>query len=545
MTGSRAAFVDLDTAVCGLVRFGDDLVAEIEGRGKVLFSCKNGEHRSFTGVYYIPQLTANIVSLGQLEEAAYDIHLRCGAMEIREPGGSLLARIPRIGNRLYVLNVNVARPVCLAAHGEECAWRWHARLGHINMPTLRKMAREELIRGLPAIEQVDQLCEACLASKQRRTVFLDQAQWRAKHALELVHGDLCGPITPATPSGNSYFLLLVDDRSRYMWLALLPSKDRAAAAIKEFQARAEAKFGCKLLVLRTDRGGEFTSKEFMEYCAADGVHRQLTAPYSPQQNGIVERRNATVVGTVCNLLKAKGLPAWFWGEAVHTAVYLLNRVPTKAVEGKTPFEVWYGKKPAVHHLKTFGCIVYVKNTVPHLKKLEDRGRKMIFVRYEKGSKAYRAYDPVAKRVHVTRDVVFDEAAQWDYTDADHGGNNTFTVEYGVVPEQEGMEDAAPAMPDGGMEPGTPSATAATPGAASPAAVAEAGSPPASAGAISQAASTGAASPLVQFVTPPIAVDEELDADHDDDVPLRFRTVENILSGGQLFAVSTEEPRSLA
>jgi hypothetical protein len=171
MTGSRAAFADLDTAVCGTVRFGDDSVGEIEGRGTVLFSCKNGEHRSFSGVYYIPRLTANIVSLGQLEEADYDIHLRRGGMEIREPEGRLLARIPRASNRLYVLNVNVARPVCLAAHGEESAWRWHARLGHINMPVLRKTAREELVRGLPAIEQVDQLCEACLVGKQRRTAF--------------------------------------------------------------------------------------------------------------------------------------------------------------------------------------------------------------------------------------------------------------------------------------------------------------------------------------------------------------------------------------
>jgi transposase InsO family protein len=336
MTGSRAAFADLDTAVSGSVRFGDDSMAEIEGRGTVLFKCKNGEHRSFTAVYYIPRLTANIVSLGQLEEADYDVHIRRGGMEIREPEGRLLARIPRAGNRLYVLNVDVPRPVCLAARGEESAWRWHARLGHINMLALRKMAREELVRGLPSIEQVDQLCEACLAGKQRRTAFPDQTQWRADRALELVHGDLCGPVTPATPSRNTYFLLLVDDRSRFMWLTLLRSKDRAAAAIKEFQARVEAESGCKLLALQTDRGGEFTSKEFMEYCAADGVHRQLTAPYSPQQNGVVERRNAMVAGTARCLLKAKGLPAWFWGEAVNTAVYLLNRVPTKAVEGKTP-----------------------------------------------------------------------------------------------------------------------------------------------------------------------------------------------------------------
>lgn len=128
----------------------------------------------------------------------------------------------------------------------------------------------------------------------------------------------------------------------------------------------------------------------------EGVQRQLTVPYSPQQNDVVERRNGTVVATARSMLKAKGLPGWFWGEAVMTVVYILNWCPTKSVEGMTPFEAWHGKKSTGHHLKTFGCIVYVKNTRPHLTKLEDRGRKMIFVGYERGSKAYRAYDPVAR-----------------------------------------------------------------------------------------------------------------------------------------------------
>jgi hypothetical protein len=113
------------------------------------------------------------------------------------------------------------------------------------------------------------------------------------------------------------------------------------------------------------------------------------------------------------MLKAKGLPNWFWGEAVQTVVYVLNRAPIKGLKGATPFEIWYGKKPSVHQLHTFGCIAYVKNTKPHLSKLEDRGHKMIFVGYEKGTKAYRVYDPVTHKVHITCDVVFDEATQWD------------------------------------------------------------------------------------------------------------------------------------
>lgn len=405
------------------------------------------------------------------------------------------------------------------------------------MTALRKMARDDMVRGLPMVEEVDQLCEACLAGKQKRTPFPDQSQWRAERSLELVHGDLCGPVTPTTPSGNAYFLLLVDDRSRYMWVNMLPTKDRAAAAIKNFQALAEVESGCKLGTLRTDRGGEFTSREFMEYCAADGVRRQLTAPYSPQQNGVVERRNGMVVGTARSLLKAKGLPSWFWGEAVNTAVYLLNRTPTKSVEGMTPFEAWYGKKPAVHHLRTFGCLVYVKNTTPHLKKLEDRGRKMIFVGYERGSKAFQAYDPVTKRVHVTRDVIFDEGGQWDWPDdTEHGvetshTDDIFTVKYMVVPED-----------DEPMDESTSSSA----------------SPVASASPASPTATPAPATPTVQYATPPTSLVEQLDADHDDDAPLRFRTLDNIigpasppgyavrdLGDEQLYAISAEEPASLA
>jgi hypothetical protein len=113
----------------------------------------------------------------------------------------------------------------------------------------------------------------CMAGKQRRTPFPDQALWRAERALELVHGDLCGLISPATLSGNAYFLLLIDDRSRYIWASMLVTMDQSAAAIKDFQACTEGKSGCMLMALRTDRGGEFNSTEFAQYCAEDGVHR--------------------------------------------------------------------------------------------------------------------------------------------------------------------------------------------------------------------------------------------------------------------------------
>lgn len=202
---------------------------------------------------------------------------------------------------------------------------------------------------------MDKVCDGCLIGKQRRNPFPKQSTYRTGSCLELVHADLCGPISPPTPAGNRYFILFVDDKSRFMWAALLKSKDQAFVAFRKFKIFAEVDSGQKLKMLRTDRGGEFTSKEFNSFCEEQGIRRQLTAPYSPQQNGVVERRNQTVVAMARCLLKSQSVPGRFWGEAVATSIYLLNRAPTKSVAGMTPYESWHGHKPSVEHLRTFGC----------------------------------------------------------------------------------------------------------------------------------------------------------------------------------------------
>jgi hypothetical protein len=140
---------------------------------------------------------------------------------------------------LYLLHLKFVQPTCLAVRGrgDEAAWSWHERFRHVNMTTLQKLAGEELVHGLPEIGQVGQLCEVCQAGKQRHTLFLTKVEYQVERRLELVHGDLCGPISPATPRGNKFFLLLVDDLSRYKWVVMIPSKDHAVAAIKDIQAR--------------------------------------------------------------------------------------------------------------------------------------------------------------------------------------------------------------------------------------------------------------------------------------------------------------------
>jgi hypothetical protein len=226
-----------------------------------------------------------------------------------------------------------------------------------------------------------------------------------------------------------------------------------------------------------------------------------------------------VVATTRSMLKVKGLPRWLWGEAMNAVVYVRNRCSTKSVNGMTPFEAWHGRKPMVHHLRMFGCIVYVRNTMSHLKKLEDRSRKMIFVGYENGSKAYHAYDPITKYVHVTCDVVFDEQAQWDWGSGGDdgklgGGDDVFMVEYTttgpVAPTMDGV-DVAPTEE-------------------------------------SLLTAKAGGTKVDDDVD-----DENLDADHDNDAPLRFCSMSDILTtprftpcalvAEELHVVSFNEPTS--
>ena len=216
--------------------------------------------------------------------------------------------------------------------------------------------------------------------------------------------------------GKSYFLLLVDDYSRYMWVEFLTTKDEAFKCFKKVKVLAETEGRCRLRAFRSDRGGEFNSIEFKEYCDENGVKHFTTTPYTPQQNGVVERRNRTVVEMARCLLKSKKVPGEFWGEAVRTAVYLLNRAPTRSLQGRTPYEAWYNKKPKVHHLRTFGCVAHVKKVGPGISKLSDRSTMMVFIGYETGTKGYRFYEPVTKKLHISRDVMFEENRAWKWSE---------------------------------------------------------------------------------------------------------------------------------
>jgi len=368
------------------------------------------------------------------------------------------------------------------------------------------------------------------------------ANHRGEKPLDLFHADLCGQIRPKTLGGKNYFLLIVDDNTRYMWIELLTTKDEAFKCFKRVMALAETEQGGRLRAFRSDRGGEFNSIEFKEYCDEHGVKHYTTTPYTPQQNGVVERRNRTVVEMARCLLKSKGVPGEFWGEAVTTAVYLLNRAPTSSLRGKTPYEAWYNRKPKVHHLHTFGCIAYVKQIGPGVSKLSDRSVPMVLMGYETGTKGYRLYDPVAKKLHISRDVIFAENRAWKWNQEVESGAGipVFDVEHYIIAGQGTVTDGAgsdsqsmtESSVDSVAEPLSPVQWSIDTDATSPQAT-----PPGS-----------PHTPGVEYATPPTG-----DSVDSEGVQLRYRTLQNIIDTSEevqdfeysgLCYLAAEEPNSV-
>lgn len=438
MTGNKSYFRSINESITGKVRFGDDSRIDIKGKGSILFISQDGQKKLLADVYYIPDLKSNIISLGQATEAGCDVRMNDDKLTLHDSGGNLIASAIRSKNRLYKVIMEMVDARCLQSRLENSSATWHARLGHIGTESMKMMIRKELVLGVPSINVEKEICQSCLRGKQVRSSFPQSTSYRAGKVLELIHGDLCGPISPQTAGRNRYIFVLIDDHSRYMWTILLQEKGDAFEKFKKFKAIIEAEAKTTIKTLRTDRGGEFTSMEFREFCDKTGIQRHLTAPYTPQQNGVVERRNRTLLEMVRSILKHMEVPNYLWGEAVRHACYLINRVATRTLSDQTPYEAYKGRKPSLKHLKIFGCLGYVRTEAPHRRKLDDRSRTLVHLGTEPGSKAYRMLDPIKKRIIVSRDVVFDESKGWDWKktrveERDEPGR--FTIEIGLFGNQ--------------------------------------------------------------------------------------------------------------
>ena len=203
-----------------------------------------------------------------------------------------------------------------------------------------------------------------------------------------MHSDLCGKMNEKSLSGAEYILSFIDDKTRYVWVYFLKSKDQVFEKSLEWKAMVEKSTGRKLKAIRTDNRGEFTSKEFEAHLMTEGVRHEVTIPKNPEQNGVAERMNRTLVGTARSILVNANLPHSFWAEALSTATFLRNRSPTKAVCGMTPHEAWTGEKPRVDGLRVFGCQAFVHVPKDERKKLDSKSRKCILLGHGTTTKGY-------------------------------------------------------------------------------------------------------------------------------------------------------------
>jgi transposase InsO family protein len=284
----------------------------------------------------------NLLSVSQMCDQGHKLLFDSEKCEIRKEGsGKLVATTRRTPNNIYVLNEIGREKCCLGKENE--SWLWHRRMGHINFDNLVKINRKEAVKEMPEISKpTNTLCEHCLQGKQTRTKFKSK-EYSTKKPLDIVHTDLCGPTRTKGLNGEQYFMLLVDDYTRMTVVFFLRKKSEAFKHFKIYKEMVETEMDLKIKCLRSDNGGEFTSKEFMDFCGEHGIKRQFSAARTPQQNGVVERKNRKVQEMARTMLKDSKLSDIFWAQAVHTTVHILNRGMLRSNNDKTPYELWKGR----------------------------------------------------------------------------------------------------------------------------------------------------------------------------------------------------------
>jgi len=253
-------------------------------------------------------------------------------------------------------------------------------------------------------------CKSCIKCKLARKPFAPTTS-RATEPLQLMYSDICGPLETAIRVGR-YMVFFIDDTTRHTDEYRLKYKSEALVKFKGWKALREMESGKQVKRFRTDGGSEYTSKKFAEYLKSDGISKETTTPYTPQSNVVVERANRTIGECVRCMLDVAGLPKEYWAFAVSVAVYLTHCTPTGLVVGKTLYEAWHGRKPSLKHIHVFGCLAFVHVPNEKRKKLDYRATPGIFVGYSISTKQYFVYNPLARTLHRTRDMVFREGKRY-------------------------------------------------------------------------------------------------------------------------------------
>ncbi|GJT38014.1 retrovirus-related pol polyprotein from transposon TNT 1-94 [Tanacetum coccineum] len=410
MTGNRSKLMNFVEKFIGSVRFGNDHLGAIMGYGDYVMG-----DSVISRVYYVEGLGHNLFSVGQFCDSDLEVAFRKHTCFVRDLNGTDILKGSR-GTNLYTISIDEmmkSSPICLLSKASKSkSWLWHRRLNHLNFGTINDLARKDLVRGLPRLKfEKDHLCSACQLGKSKKFSHRPKSENTNMEVLHTLHMDLCGPMRVESIKGKKYILVIVDDYSRFTWVKFLRSKDETPEFVTNFLKQIQVGLNKTVRFIRTDNGTEFVNQALSAYYEGVGITHQKSVPRTPQQNGVVERRNRTLVEAARTMMIFSKAPMFLWAEAVATACYTQNRSLIHTRHNKTPYELVHEKKPDLTFFRVFGALCYPTNDSENLGKFQAKADIGIFVGYAPSRKGYRIYNKRTRRLMETIHVTFDEMDQ--------------------------------------------------------------------------------------------------------------------------------------
>lgn len=400
MTGSKDYITDIQYMAPINIKLPDGRFTVANQKGLVSM----GTHIELKDVFLVDGLDCHLISVSQLTRDSYCI------FQISDKLCTIQDRIKKtlIGageqlNGLYFFrSVSVAAALMTGCTERLSRDVWHRRLGHPSSKVVDKLN----VSGFSNSGVLDnKACEVCIRAKHSRDLFPNSLN-KTSAPFELIHCDLWGPYRTPALCGARYFLTILDDYSRSLWLYLLPNKQQAPTHIRQFFSLVERQFDTRIKTFRSDNGSEFIC--LTDFFRDKGVIHETSCVGTPQQNGRVERKHRHILNVARALRFQGSLPIEFWGECALAAGYLINRTPSDILKGKTPFEMLYKRPPPIQHLRTMGCLCYVHEQKHGGDKFASRSKRSIFLGYPFGKKGWRVFDLETRKVSVSRDVIFFE-----------------------------------------------------------------------------------------------------------------------------------------
>nr|GEX67576.1 retrovirus-related Pol polyprotein from transposon TNT 1-94 [Tanacetum cinerariifolium] len=378
MTGDRSRLMNFMKKFIGTVRFRNDHFGAIMGYGHYVIG-----NSVISRVYYVKGLGHNLFSVRQFYDSNLEVAFRKHSCYVRDIDGVKLLKGSH-GSNLYTISIEdimKSSLICLLSKASKNkSWLWHRRLNHLNFGTINDLARRDLVRGLPRLKfENDHLCSACQLGKSKKHTHKPKAKNTNVEVLNTLHMDLCGPMRVQTINGKKYILVIVDDYSRFTWVKILRSKNETPNVVIKFITQIQVGLNKTVRYVCTDNGIEFINHIMTEYYERIGIFHQKTVPRTPQENGVVERWNRTLIKTARTMMIFSKALMFLWAEVVATACYTQNRSLIHTRHHKTPYELVHNKKPDLTFFRVFGALCYTINDSKDLGKLQPTANTGIFV----------------------------------------------------------------------------------------------------------------------------------------------------------------------